>query len=184
MVALPVPVQNTADLPDGGGALPLIPPGQYQAVIVKSDLVDNNKKTGKILELTNVITQGQFQGTEFIERLNLVNPSVQAVEIATRTLARIAEAVGMNQTPSDSLQLHNKPFFIEVATEAGTEYIDKQGQKKMGKDKSIIKKYIPVPGNGAGAGVSNVHDAPFPPVQTAGQPTNAAPAHNPFAAKQ
>src|SRR5688572_2017045 len=133
MVALPVPVQNTADLPDTGGAMPHITPGQYPAVIVESEMKPTSAGTGQFLALKVVITQGQFQGTEFTERLNIINQSADAVQIAIKTLARIAEAVGMTQTPSDSVQLHNKPFFIEVATEAGKEYTDNNGQKKMGK---------------------------------------------------
>jgi hypothetical protein len=179
MVALPQSY-DTASLPDTGGALPLIEPGQYQAVIVKSEFKETSKKTGSYLELTNVITQGQHKGTEFIERLNIVNQNPQAVEIAYKTLARISEAVGMTRTPNDSNELHNKPFIMEIGTEAGTEYTDNQGAKKMGKDKSIIKKYLPLPG----AGFAGSHSGAASPSPFTTQPaanTTTPPASSPFA---
>lgn len=192
MVALPH-VYNTADLPDTGGSMPLIPPGQYQAVIVNSEFVENKNRNGHFLALKIVITQGQHANTEFVERLNIVNQNAQAVEIAYKTLARISEAVGMQQTPQDSVQLHNRPLMIEVATEAGTPYKDNTGADKMGKDKSIIKKYLPLPGAGAAApafGQAPAAAAGFaaPPAAAAqapafGQPAASAPApaSNPFA---
>jgi hypothetical protein len=149
MVALPQ-VYNTADLPDTGGNLVLIPPGDYQAVIVKSEMKPTKDSTGQFLALTVIITQGQFQNTEFIERLNIVNQNAQAVEIAYKTLARISEAVGMAQTPSDSNQLHNKPMIVVVETEVGKPYT-KDGVERQGKDKSVIKKYKPLPAVGVAA---------------------------------
>lgn len=196
MVALPQ-VYNTADLPDTGGSMPLIPPGQYQAVIVNSEFVENKNRNGHYLALKIVITQGQHANTEFVERLNIVNQNAQAVEIAYKTLARISEAVGMQQTPQDSVQLHNRPLMIEVGTEAGTAYKDNNGADKMGKDKSIIKKYLPLPGVGGGVAASApAFGAPaaaagFTPPAAAvvaqapafGQPavSTPAPATNPFA---
>ena len=108
---------NTADLPDTGGSKTvLIPDGQYQAVIVESDFKETSNRQGQYLQLKVVITQGQFQNTEFIERLNIINQNPKAVEIAYKRLARISEAVGMTTTPRDSVELHNKPVLIETKT--------------------------------------------------------------------
>lgn len=191
MVALPQQF-NTVDLPDTGGTVPLITPGQYPAVIVKSELLPTKNKQGSFLALTNVITQGPFQGTEFVERLNIINQNAQAVEIAYKTLARISEAVGMTQTPRDSNELHNKPFIIEVTTEPGEPYVGNDGQTKQGKDKSIIKKYLPLPKTGVAPVASVGQPVPFsfpPPVQqqnpAAFSPmVTATPAGNPFAQQQ
>lgn len=144
---------NVADLPETGGNTVLIPQGQYKAVIVSSEFKDTNNKEGKYLALKVVLTEGQYANTEFTERLNLINNNQKAVEIAYKTLARISEAVGMTQTPSDSTQLHNKPFLVDIVTEAGEPWTDKEGNKREGKDKSIIKKYHKLSGN--------VQSAPF-----------------------
>jgi hypothetical protein len=144
MVALPQTFK-TSDLPQSE-SMPLLPEGQYQAVIVESGLEDVSAKNGnKYLWLKVIITQGQYAGTEFKERLNIINHNQQAVHIAYRTLARISEAVGMTETPKDSSVLHNKPFFIELKTEAGTPWKDKDGVERQGKDKSVINKYLAAP---------------------------------------
>jgi hypothetical protein len=174
MVALPQQY-NTADLPDSGGVT-LIPEGQYQAVIVNSELKTTSSGNGQFLALTVVITQGEYKETEFIERLNIINPSTQAQEIAYKTLARISEALGMTQTPADSAELHNKPLMIGVKTQKGKPWKDRDGIEREGSDKSEIKKYLPIPAVGT---------APAAPVAAApnvAQPPAAAPAANPFQA--
>lgn len=194
MVALPQQF-NTADLPDTGGMV-LIPAGQYQAVIVESVLTPTKNGQGQFLALKVIVTQGQYQGTEFTERLNIINQNPKAVEIAYKTLARISEALGMNRTPNDSNELHNKPLMIEVKTEEGNEYTDNQGNKQMGKPKSIIGKYLPMPQAG-GAFAQQPAQTFAAPQQTApaqaqaAAPTQAAPvqqqqapAANPFAQQQ
>ena len=140
---------NCADLPDTGGVVK-IPDGQYKAVIIDSELKTTSTGNGQFLALKIVITEGQFQDTEFTERLNIINPNSKAVEIAFKTLARISEALGMAQTPQDSAVLHNKPLIIVVGTEAGQDYKDKEGVTHTGQDKSVIKKYLPLPQVGIG----------------------------------
>lgn len=152
---------NVADLPETGGNTVLIPQGQYKAVIVSSEFKDTKDRQGKYLALKIVLTEGVYANTEFTERLNLINNNQKAVEIAYKTLARISEAVGMTQTPSDSTQLHNKPFLVDIVTEEGDQKKDENGKlmfKADGKedcypDKSIIKKYHKLSGN--------VQSAPF-----------------------
>jgi hypothetical protein len=134
---------NTADLPSS--KIVLIEPGQYQAVVVDSELKPNSKNDGQYLALTLVITQGQYVNTEFVERLNIIHTNPTTVQMAYKTLARISEAVGMTRTPSDSVELHNKPLIIQVATEQGSPWKDKDGVMRDGSDKSVIKKYLPLP---------------------------------------
>ena len=146
MVMLPQ-TYNCADLPDTGGVVK-IPDGQYKAVIIDSELKQTSNGNGQFLALKIVITEGQYQDTEFTERLNIINQNSKAVEIAFKTLARISEALGMAQTPQDSSVLHNKPLIIVVGTETGKDYKDNDGVMRTGQDKSVIKKYMPVPSVG------------------------------------
>lgn len=178
MVALPE-VKNVEDCASvGGGSLPLIPAGQYQAIIVNSELVETKAKTGHYLALTVVITHGEYQHTEFIERLNIINSNAKAVEIAYGVLASISKALNMPQTPKDSVELHNKPLMIEVKTKAGEEWIDNNGVKQEGKDKSVIGKFLPLPSTGVPTAT-----AAQPAAQPSDTPAAAnPPASNPFAA--
>lgn len=167
MVALPN-VYNTSDLPDTGGKLPLIPDGDYNAVILASELKATKDGNGQFLAMKIVITQGQYRDTEFTERLNIINPNAQAVQIAYQTLARISEAVGMTQTPGDSALLHNKPLIIRTKTEPGNDYNDKQtGELKKGNPKSVIAKYLPAQRVGVGAGQPTFAQAAPPAPQPA-----------------
>lgn len=143
MAALPQ-IFKTADLPDTGGVVK-IPDGQYHAVIVESELKPTKDGGGQFLALKIVITEGQYTNTEFIERLNIVNKNQTAVDIAFRTLARISEAVGMTSTPQNSEELHGKKFLVDIGTEKGKPYTGNDGEEKQGSDKSIIKKYHPIP---------------------------------------
>ena len=173
MVALPQ-VYNVADLPDTGGNTVLIPAGQYQAVIVDSGYKETSKKDGQYLWLKVIITQGQYAHTEFTERLNVINPNNTAMEIAYKTLARISEAVGLITTPQDSVQLHNKPLMIEVATEAAEKWTDKNGQVRDGKDKSFIKKWHALPATGGATATPFGTPAFAAPVAVQAQPVAVA----------
>ena len=129
----------------GTGGLPLIPPGKYHGIIVKSEF-QKTQSGGEMLVLTNVITQGEHRDVEFIERLNLVNDNPVAVKIAFETLAKIAKAVGLSKIPTDSSELHNKPLLLTIKTEAGKPFKDKTtGEERMGKDKSVIGGYEALP---------------------------------------
>tara|TARA_R110000851_G_scaffold111570_2_gene235095 strand:+ start:1652 stop:2173 length:522 start_codon:yes stop_codon:yes gene_type:complete len=173
MVALPQ-VHNVKDLPDSGGNSVLIPAGQYKAVIVKSDLRDTNDKAGKFLALTVVITDGVHKGSEFTERLNIINKNDVAVNIAYKTLARISESFGMDKTPADSNELHNKPLMIEIVNKKSKDWTNKEGQTVEGKEQSEIKKYMAVPASGV--------PTPSAEPTEAVQASNDAPTSNPFAA--
>lgn len=122
----------------GSGGLPLIPEGIYTMVFVKNEMKPT-QKGGQYLELTGVITDGQYANTEFKERLNVVNTNDTARKIAYQTLAKIADAVGLNDMPNDTQLLMNKKFSVAIKTEAGTEFQDRQtGEVRQGKDRSAI----------------------------------------------
>jgi len=172
---------NTSDLPDTGGSSVLIPQADYQALIVESELKQTKSGTGQMLVFKIVITQGQYANTEFVERLNIINQNQTAVEIAYKTLARMSEALGMSQTPADSSQLHNKPLMIRVETEPAEPYIDNNGNQKPGKDKSVIKTYLPLPAGGAGAAPVGAAPAAVTASAPPAPAVAAAPAASPFA---
>lgn len=174
MVALPE-VKNVADCNTEGGSSSFVPEGNYQAIIVKSEMTATKNGTGSYLALTLVLTHGQHEGVEFIERLNLVNKNPKAVEIAYDTLAKISKALGMVKTPSDSSELHNKPLMVGIKNKKGDDWTNNDGEVVEGKEQSEIKKYLAVPAGGV----------PVVQAQTTETPastTPSAPANNPFAA--
>lgn len=92
-----------------------IPPGEYEACIVASEMKTTKNGDGQYLNLEIQIISGQYQNRKLFEKLNLVNKSEQTVQIAKGTLSSICRAVGI-MTPNDSSDLHNKPFRISVGT--------------------------------------------------------------------
>lgn len=92
-----------------------IPPGDYPAIIVESEKKPTKAGTGSFIELKMQIIDGPYKGRHQWDRLNLWNPSEQAVAIAQATLSAICHAVGVMQ-PRDTSQLHNKPLLVSVGT--------------------------------------------------------------------
>ena len=90
-----------------------LPADKYLAVITASEMKPNKKGTGKYLELTFQVIEGEFKGRNLWAYLNLENPSPLTVKIARGELSAICRAVGVMQ-PKDSVELHNLPLVITV----------------------------------------------------------------------
>lgn len=118
---------------EGAKAADLIPPGTYEAKIIKSDVVPTKNGEGKMLVLDFEISVGGRRRIHW-ERLNLVNNNADAVRIATRSLMQIAEAVGVPLPVVDSEDLHHKPMMVTVGIDAG---------KNGFQDKNKLTKFAP-----------------------------------------
>ena len=91
-----------------------LPAGKYLAMITASEMKPNKAGTGRYLELTFTIIEGQYRNRQLWTRLNLENPNELAVKIARAELSAICRAVDV-LTPRDSVELHNLPLVIRVA---------------------------------------------------------------------
>lgn len=91
-----------------------LPAGEYDAIIVESEMKPTKDNAGKYLQLKLQILNGKFQNRTLFDRLNLVNKNETAVQIAKGTLSAICRAVNV-LTPNDSSELHSKPLSIKVA---------------------------------------------------------------------
>jgi hypothetical protein len=90
-----------------------LPAGKYLAIITDSEMKPTKSGSGNYLELSFQVIDGPFKGRMLWSRLNLDNPSTQAVQIAQGELSAICRAVGVMQ-PKDSLELHNLPLLVTV----------------------------------------------------------------------
>ncbi len=90
-----------------------IPAAKYLAAITESEMKPTKAGTGRYLELTFEILEGQYKGRKVWARLNLDNPSAMAVKIAKGELSALCRAVGV-MTPKDSFELHALPLTISV----------------------------------------------------------------------
>src|SRR5262245_48810373 len=94
-------------------ALDPIPAGKYLAVITESEMKPNKAGTGSYLELSFEIIEGPYEKRLLWARLNLDNPSSDAVRIARAELSAICRAVSV-MAPNDSTELHNLPLVVHV----------------------------------------------------------------------
>lgn len=94
----------------------VVPPDRYEVIITESAWEDNKAGTGKFIKLVMQIVGGPHAGKPLIDRLNLVNPSDKAVQIAKGTLSAICRAVNVLK-PRDTSELHNLPLIARVDVE-------------------------------------------------------------------
>jgi len=94
-------------------AIETLPPGDYRAEIINSEMRATKDGAGEYLWLELNILDGECANRHLFDRLNLVNNNPQAADIAQRTLSAICHATGQMQV-SDSDQLHHKPMTITV----------------------------------------------------------------------
>jgi hypothetical protein len=102
------------------GSFEPLPLGDYTVVISASEMKDTKKGEGKYLQLVYDVVDGEYKNRKIFDRLNLVNKNATAQEIAQRALSSICRAVGVMH-PSDSEELHDKPFVVKVGIRPGND---------------------------------------------------------------
>lgn len=122
---------NAADV-EPNEAFSALPAGEYDAIIMASEMKQTKAGTGKYLELKLQVLNGTYQNRQLFDRLNLVNPNDVAVQIAKGTLSSICRSVNV-LTPKDSSELHNKPLTAVVKVEKDLE----------GNNRNVVKGYKP-----------------------------------------
>lgn len=120
---------NAREVPPSKPFEPL-PAGTYEAIISASEDTPTKNGNGSYLKLEFTIISGEHQNRKLFDRLNLNNPSDQAVAIARAQLSAICHAVERLDV-KDSSQLHDLPLLIVV----------KQGKDDKGNITNEIKGY-------------------------------------------
>lgn len=67
----------------------VLPSGEYDAVIVASEMKPTSEGNGKYLKLELQILSGEYQNRKLFDNLNLFNPNDKAVQIARGTLSAV-----------------------------------------------------------------------------------------------
>jgi len=104
---------NASTVKPNDGIPEAMPAGEYPMVIVESKKKDNKARTGWFIELVLQVVDGAHKGRKCWDRLNLKNPSSEAVAIAEGTLSAICRAVNV-MTPQDTTELHNRPMLVQL----------------------------------------------------------------------
>lgn len=129
-----------------------MPEGAYTMIITESEKKPTKAGTGEYLQMVMEVLDVNYSGKKIWVRLNLWNPNPMAVTIANQELASICKAVGVLK-PSDSSDLHNKPFIGNVV-------VTKDNRDR---EQNEIKGYSGVGGAVAGNGMVAKPAAPAAP---------------------
>lgn len=116
--------------PDTG--FDVMPAGDYDAVIVKSEVKPTKAGTGRYINVHLQICSGPFQNRVLFDSFNLWNPSAKAVEIAKAQFSGLCRAINV-LTPQKTEELHGKVFRVSLKVEKDEKY----------GDKNVVKKYSP-----------------------------------------
>lgn len=97
----------------------VLPAGDYDVVLVKSEQKTTKDGTGKYLSLDFQVTTGERQNAHIFTNLNLWLKEIDdkkrtAVKIAKAQLSELCRAVNV-LNPKDAAELHNKPLRVKVA---------------------------------------------------------------------
>ena len=128
-----------ANVPEAG-SFTVVPEGVYKAVIAGDKITTTKDGKGKMLELTVQLIDGPYTGSTIIDRLNIVNASQQAQNIAQGTLKRICGALRAPFPPQTTDALMGKPMLVTVGVE---EFISNKTGNVLKSNK--IKNYAPIP---------------------------------------
>lgn len=115
-----------------------IPSGEYEAEIVNSTIEEISKKqsSGKCLVLVWKIVNGDYEGRQIWQRLNLwfegsEKTPGKVVQIANSQFRSVREATGV-VTPADTAELHGIPCLLRVELVKQEGYADKNEVKHVG----------------------------------------------------
>lgn len=94
----------------------VLPAGLYTVKITNGEWKQTKSGNGEYLQLEMTVADGEHAGKVIIERLNLKNPSQEAVRIARSQFAALRQAVGVLD-PKDSADLENIRFQLLLKCE-------------------------------------------------------------------
>lgn len=104
-----------------------VPAGWYNVAMDESEMKPTKDGAGTFLEARFDILDGQYKGRKLFSRMNLRNPSAQAMEIAQKELSAIAHAVGI-LVVQNSAMLHGHPLKVKVKIRKGDDQYEDQNQ--------------------------------------------------------
>jgi len=108
------------DPTQGGGQLPL---GRHPVVIETSEVKASKAGDSGYLQLNLRVTEGPAVGETGPMRFNLYHSNAKTVEIAHKQLSAVCHVTGVFAL-SDSAQLHNIPFVVEVGAQSDPKYTE------------------------------------------------------------
>jgi hypothetical protein len=115
------------------GEFILLPAGKYPMIIINDLLKDNSKKTGKVLEVTLQVSEGEFEGEELRDWWNLINPSADCQRIGQGTFKRVCNCVDVpfEKAAEDTRRIWGIPLTVKVKQVESEYNEEKRMQNKI-----------------------------------------------------
>jgi hypothetical protein len=132
-----------------------IPNNSYRSHAVESEVKPTASGSGKYLQITWEVLDGEFKGRKVWQRLNIVNANAQAQEIAQRELSAICHATGVLKLTNSS-QLHHIPVMLKVVVKKDGDRDPQNEVKKV----SSVDGAKPVVGTASPAASAAVKASP------------------------
>jgi len=104
---------DPSSIDDDKGPAP-VPAGRYLLEIIDTKSIENKKGTGEYLFIILRVVEGTYEGKKIFDRINYINSSEQAQQIARKQLKRLCWLCGVQGELTDSEQLHFKRFYANV----------------------------------------------------------------------
>lgn len=95
----------------------LLPNDWYEAMIINSDVLQNNAGTGRYIKLEFEIVSGKYQNRKIFTNLNIEHPNANVAAFGRSDLTKICRAIKVEKL-FDTCSLHNLPMMIKVAVAA------------------------------------------------------------------
>jgi hypothetical protein len=95
-----------------------LPPGEYVAQVVDSEIKDTKAGDGKYVKLQWQVIDGEYTNRIVFANYNIINPSEKAQEIGEREFAAACRGLGKSHV-SDTEELHAIPCVIKLKIDPG-----------------------------------------------------------------
>ena len=103
----------------------VLPLGNFALEVSASEVKKTSAGTGTYLATTmDVLEPVEFAGRKVFYNFNLENPNPVAEKIGKDELAKLCRAIGLEQDPDDSEELHFKRFVAKIGLEKAQEGYD------------------------------------------------------------
>ena len=105
---------------DTGGDFEPLPVGDYNMMVIETEINRNKKDTGDYLKVVLHCLDEEYAGRRVYEYININHPNEKVVAIAERQLAELCNACGVLEL-EDTQELHEIPIVVRLKVEAGNE---------------------------------------------------------------
>lgn len=93
-----------------------IPEGEYLVHVVSSELKENSKGTGSLINFKFEVIEGEHKGFALWDYMNIIHTNPRAQAMGQKKLMNLQDACGFEEGVEDTVELHGIPVVGNVIT--------------------------------------------------------------------